>query len=166
MRHAISHEHARMSLKKKVKSMDFSLNLFPSHYGWIKKEVKPKSRAMGRSVIVVDDDDDFRLFLRDRLERMGIQCFDAENGEVAQLILRKHKIDLIITDNHMPKMDGLELIDWLQKTERDMPVIFVSGDLNSSIREKAEEARVYAMFEKPCSLAELSLKVEEAFNEL
>jgi DNA-binding NtrC family response regulator len=62
-------------------------------------------------------------------------------------------------------MDGLELIDWLQQTQRHMPIIFVSGDLSVPVREKAEQAKVYAILEKPCSLSELSLIVEEVFKE-
>ena len=116
--------------------------------------------------MVVDDDDDFRFLLCDRLKRMGMKCFEAENGEVAKLQLKKNHVDLVITDNHMPIMDGLALIDWLQHTQRHMPIIFVSGDLSGPVKVKAEEARVYAIFEKPCSLSEISSKVEEVFKEI
>lgn len=147
-------------------AIDFALNLLPISYGARKKEVILSKQSRGRNVMVVDDDDDFRWLLCDRLKRLGMRCFEAENGEVATLQLKSNHVDLVITDNHMPKMDGLALIEWLQQTQRDMPVIFVSGDVSDLVREKAEEARVYAIFEKPCSLAEISSKVEEVFKEL
>jgi two-component system response regulator AtoC len=148
-------------------AMANTLNIFRSYHndvGTNKKDV-PQPQSARRTVMVVDDDDDFRLILQDRLERMGMQCLEAENGEVARLQLKKNQVDLLITDNHMPKMDGLELIDWLQQTQRHMPIIFVSGDLSVPVREKAAQANVYAIMEKPCSLAELSSVVEEIFKE-
>jgi DNA-binding NtrC family response regulator len=151
--------------RRLVMAIGFSLNIFPSYNAVTKKKAIIQNQSAGRTVMVVDDDDDFRLILRDRLERMGIHCLEAENGEVARLQLKKNQVDLLITDNHMPKMDGLELIDWLQQTQRHMPIIFVSGDLSVPVREKAEQAKVYAILEKPCSLSELSLIVEEVFKE-
>jgi CheY-like chemotaxis protein len=145
--------------------MDFLMNLFPTNYGAMHKNATSLDPSANRIVMVVDDDDDFRLLLSDRLKRMGMKCFEAENGEVAKLLLKRNYVDLIITDNHMPKMDGLELIDWLQKTQRDVPIIFVSGDLSTQTRERAESARVYAILEKPCSLSEVSSKVEEVLKE-
>jgi CheY-like chemotaxis protein len=148
--------------RRLIMASGFSLNIFPSSN--VKNAIL-QNQSAGRTVMVVDDDDDFRLILRDRLERMGIQCLEAENGEVARLQLKKNQVDLLITDNHMPKMDGLELIDWLQQTQRHMPIIFVSGDLSGPVKEKAEQAKVYAILEKPCSLSELSSMVEEVFKE-
>ena len=121
--------------------------------------------SRGKHVMIVDDDTDFRLLLRDRLVRRGLTCVEAENGEVAKKHLKEKHVDLVITDYRMPKMDGLELIDWLHQFQRPVPIIFVSGDLSGSTREKAEQAGVYAIMEKPCSLAELSLVVEEVFSE-
>ncbi len=146
-------------------AIEFALNLFPASFGARRNGAIPLDPFGERKIIVVDDDEDFRLLLCDRLKRMGMTCFEAENGEEAKLQLKKNHIDLVITDNHMPIMDGLALIEWLQRTDRDMPVIFVSGDLSGPIKEKAEEAGVYALFEKPCSLSEISAKVEEVFKE-
>ncbi|MDT3779035.1 response regulator [Nitrospira sp. MA-1] len=116
--------------------------------------------------MIVDDEEDFRLLLRDRLVRLGLTCVEAGNGEEAKVQLKKNHVDMVVTDFRMPKMDGLELIEWLQKNHRDLPIIFVSGDISVPIRQKAEQAGVYAILEKPCSLSDLSLKVVEVFSEL
>jgi two-component system, NarL family, sensor histidine kinase EvgS len=147
--------------------LEFLLNVFSSSYDPSYEERKESlSRASGRNIMVVDDDDDFRFLLRDRLERMGCLCFEAENGDVAKFYLKRNHVDLVITDNHMPGTDGMELIDWLQETQRHVPIILVSGDISRPVREKAEEAGVYACMEKPCSLSEISSKVEEVLKEL
>lgn len=128
-------------------------------------EAIPQKESAGKIVMIVDDDEDFRFLLRDRLVRLGLTCVEAENGEEAKVQFKKNHVDMVVTDFRMPKMDGLELIEWLQQTHRHMPIIFVSGDVSVPTRIKAEQAGVYAIVEKPCSLADLSSKVEEAFNE-
>lgn len=147
-------------------AMDFLLNLFSVSPN-MTREVKakePLDRSTGRRIMVVDDDDDFRFLLCDRLERMGLTCVEAENGDTAKSHLKSFEVDVVITDNHMPVTDGLELIEWLQETQRHVPIILVSGDISRSTREKAEEAGVYAIVEKPCSLSDISLKVEEVLK--
>jgi CheY-like chemotaxis protein len=114
--------------------------------------------------MIVDDDEDFRLLLRGRLVRLGLTCVEAENGEEAKVQFKTKHVDMVVTDFRMPKMDGLELIDWLQQNHRDVPIIFVSGDVSVPIRKKAEQAGVYAILEKPCSLSDLSLKLEEVIG--
>ncbi|WP_342346942.1 response regulator [uncultured Nitrospira sp.] len=130
-----------------------------------RKKAMPQKESPGKIVMIVDDDIDFRLLLRDRLVRLGLLCVEAENGEKAKAQIKKKHVDLVITDYRMPRMDGLELIDWLKQTQRYMPIIFVSGDVSAPIRKKAEQAGVYAILEKPCSLADLSSRVKEAFDE-
>lgn len=146
---------------------DFALNLFPSaHVSKKIKETTPQNRSWGKKIMVVDDDDDFRMLLCHRLESKGAKCFEAENGEVAKLQLKKTHVDLVITDYRMPKIDGLELIEWLHENQEHVPIIFVSGDLSYPIREKAAQARVCAVFSKPCSLSDLSFKAEEILGNL
>ncbi|WNM62191.1 response regulator [Candidatus Nitrospira neomarina] len=141
------------------------LNIFNRDYLVRKRETKSQNPSVGKIVMIVDDDKDFRFLLRDRLVRLGLTCVEAENGEVAKNQLNKKDVDLVITDYRMPKMNGLELIDWLQHTHRYVPIILVSGDLSVPIRNKAKHVGVYAIVEKPCSLSELSTKVQEIFNE-
>ncbi|MGP0593111.1 response regulator [Nitrospira sp. T9] len=141
------------------------LNIFNRDYSVTTRETISQKASGGKIVMIVDDDKDFRLLLRDRLVRLGLTCVEAENGEVAKIQLNKRHVDLVITDYRMPKMNGLELIDWLQHTHRYVPIILVSGDLSVPIRNKAKNVGVYAIMEKPCSLSELSSKVQEIFNE-
>jgi CheY-like chemotaxis protein len=146
--------------------MDISWDLFRSCYGMMTTaSTNAHNRTASRIVMVVDDNDDFRLAVCERLEKMGMKILEAENGEAAALQLKKNHIDLMILDYKMPKMNGLELIEWLQNTQRHVPIIFVSGDINGFVREKVKEAGVFAILEKPCSLSALSLKIQEIFEE-
>lgn len=140
------------------------LNIFNRYNFVATRETMPRKGSAEKTVMIVDDDIDFRLLLRDRLVRLGLTCVEAENGEEAKVQLKKNHVDMVVTDFRMPKMDGLELIEWLQQTHRHVPIIFVSGDVSVLLRKKAEQAGVYAILEKPCSLADLSSKVEEVFD--
>ena len=142
-----------------------SLNSFNPFNRMKACETVPQYQPRHKIVMVVDDDDTFRLILCDRLEQKGLKCVEAENGKVAISQLKKNQVDLIITDYRMPIMDGIELIEWLQRNRIHLPIILISGDLNESTRVHAEQANVYAILEKPCSLSELSLKVKEALGE-
>ncbi len=140
-------------------------NIF-NRYDFVRTwEPLPQKGSTGKIVMIVDDDKDFRFLLRDRLVRLGLTCVEAGNGEEAKVQLKKKHVDMVVTDFRMPKMNGLELIDWLQQNHSYVPIIFVSGDVSVPIRKKAEQAGVYAILEKPCSLSDLSLKVVEGFNE-
>lgn len=139
-------------------------NIFNRYNFVATREAIPQKESAGKIVMIVDDDEDFRFLLRGRLVRLGLTCVEAENGVEAKVQLKKNDVDMVVTDFRMPKMDGLELIEWLQETHRHVPIIFVSGDVSVPIRKKAEQAGVYAILEKPCSLADLSSKVEEVFD--
>jgi CheY-like chemotaxis protein len=147
-------------------AVDLLQKIFPSISDIANGDEKKQTNSglSGRRVMVVDDDEDFRFLVSERLESRGMICFEAENGEVAKELLKGQHVDLVITDNHMPVMNGLELIEWLQETQSYMPVILVSGDISFSVREKAQKAGVDVCVEKPCSLAQLSSKVEEVLN--
>lgn len=140
-------------------------NIFNRYDFVTKRGSIPQEGSTGKIVMIVDDDEDFRLLLRGRLARLGLTCVEAGNGEEAKVQLKKKHVDIVVTDFRMPKMDGLELIDWLQQNHRYVPIILVSGDVSVPIRKKAEQAGVYAILEKPCSLSDLSIKVQEVFNE-
>ena len=145
-------------------AIDLALKLIPAPPPSKMKACMSQNRSPAKKIMVVDDDDDFRLLLCHRLEGKGMKCFEAENGEVAKIRLEHTHVDLVITDYHMPKINGLELIEWLHQKQNHVPVIFVSGDLTYPIRERAAQARVCAIFSKPCSLSDLSLKVEEVLG--
>lgn len=74
--------------------------------------------------------DDNKLGLSARkcvLEEVGHRIATAVNGVDALEQFANAKFDLVVTDYKMPRMDGLELIAGLRKTQPDLPVILISG---------------------------------------
>ncbi len=74
----------------------------------------PKGR-----ILVIDDEEDVREVLRLHLESAGFDVLDAENGEVGINILRSEdnmvNVGLILCDIRMPKVNGMECVDFLKK---------------------------------------------------
>ncbi len=83
-------------------------------------------RAMAR-VLIVDDDEGDRLFQRTILEEAGHELFFAANGEEAMKAYFRKRIDVVVTDLHMPRGDGIELIEAIIGIDPDAAIIAVSG---------------------------------------
>jgi len=86
--------------------------------------------AKGR-ILVVDDEEDVREVLRLHLEGAGYNVLEAENGEVGISVLRSEdnmvNIGLILCDIRMPKVNGVECVDFLRKEAPGIPVVMVTG---------------------------------------
>jgi len=82
-------------------------------------------------ILVVDDEDDVREVLKLHLEGAGYHILEAENGEVAISVLRSEdnmiNVGLILCDIRMPKVNGVECIDFLRREAPGIPVVVVTG---------------------------------------
>jgi CheY-like chemotaxis protein len=75
-------------------------------------------------VLVVDGDADLRRLLRARLERLGVVCLEAGDGERAVEQAREEPPDLILLDVQLPRLDGFEVVDMLRQGKlRGTPLI-------------------------------------------
>jgi CheY-like chemotaxis protein len=85
--------------------------------------------AVGRHVLLVDDDDMMRRGMRLALEKDGWEVNEAENGRVALARLAETRPDIIMLDLMMPEMDGFEfLVEMRSRAEwRDIPVLVVTA---------------------------------------
>jgi two-component system alkaline phosphatase synthesis response regulator PhoP len=90
--------------------------------------------APSNRILLVDDDIDIRLLSADLLFHSGYQVDTAGDGESGWEALQTRNYDLLITDNQMPKVSGLELVKKLRSARMALPVILASGampeDLN------------------------------------
>ena len=88
---------------------------------------------MAYSVLVVDDSPVMRRFIRRVMSLSGFElgeCWEACNGEEALAELKKHAVDVILTDINMPKMNGEEFLKRLEQegTLRRVPTLVISTD--------------------------------------
>ena len=80
-------------------------------------------------VLVVDDQSEVRSAVARLLSRLGYGVQEAGSGPDAMRMVRQTAFDAVLTDLHMPDMNGLELIVALQAARPGMPIVAMSGDV-------------------------------------
>jgi len=78
-------------------------------------------------ILLVDDSPVERLALGHYLRRHGYVVDEAEDGKSALAHLQNREVDLLLLDLQMPEMSGFEVLKYLQKHRRGLPVILLSG---------------------------------------
>ncbi len=81
-----------------------------------------------KRILVVDDNETFRLPLSATLQSAGYEVETAAEGGLAVKLHRKRPFDLVITDLVMPDQEGLETIMQLRQFQPDLRIIAISGD--------------------------------------
>jgi DNA-binding response OmpR family regulator len=81
-----------------------------------------------RRILVVDDDPTIRQVSMTVLERSGYEVDAAEDGAAAWVSLNADCYDLLITDNNMPHVTGIELLKKLRAARMELPVIMATGN--------------------------------------
>ena len=123
---------------------------------------QPEQVANKEKILVVDDDQAHRTCLKDFLEIRGYVCLEAENGVQALQVLETQPVDMIITDNQMPLMDGLELIEQVNQdySGETLPIFLMTAELSYPVRLRAFKSGVNRVFEKPLDFQELCHAVD------
>lgn len=110
---------------------DYVIIESPDYIGSLIESVQRTDLNRFIKVLVVDDSKVERGLHRKLLEKQRLQVLEAENGKDALAMLNQHKdIRLILTDYHMPEMDGLELLKQIRKgfSSTQLAVMVVSGE--------------------------------------
>ncbi len=118
--------------------------------------------ASNNWILLVDDNDSHRTTLKDFLELQGYSCIEAPNGIAALEVLRKTPISLIITDNHMPEMGGMEFIEHVNTefSHETFPIVLLTAELSHEVRLQAFKNGVNRVFEKPVDFREICTAVD------
>lgn len=116
------------------------------------------------SILVTDDDDDFRQTLCGVLEPRGFRTMPARTGEEALRILGREEVHLVLMDYHMPRLTGLETFRLARQMRAMLPCILMSARLDEAIREQARRAQILSVLSKPVSRGELTHAVERALT--
>ena len=102
-------------------------------------------------VLVVEDFEDTRLFLRLALEDHGFIVLEAENGEKAVENANREKPDVILMDLTMPLMDGFAAAKLIRQNEtlKDVPIIAITAHQETDFRSDAKASGFDAYVTKP-----------------
>lgn len=101
--------------------------------------------------LVVEDNKTNQLIVKSLLEQIGIDSILAENGQEAIDVYKENaqKISLILMDLHMPVMNGYDAARIIRKQSVDVPIIALTADVISGVKEKCAESGIYHYISKP-----------------
>jgi len=106
---------------------------------------------MPRTVLVVDDSVTIRQMVSFTLKEAGFTVLEAIDGQDALQRLGSGRVDLVVTDLNMPRMDGITLIRALRgrSTTRSTPVLMLTTESQESKRQEGRAAGATAWIVKP-----------------
>jgi CheY-like chemotaxis protein len=106
-------------------------------------------------ILIVEDESDVREFLVRAVRRLAptADVTAASNGSEALSIFQKQPCDLILTDQRMPVMRGIDLLRAVRDMGSAVPVIFITADV--IVEEQALHAGANAVFFKPVSIRQI-----------
>lgn len=107
-----------------------------------------------RTILIVEDGDDSRHFMRLALEQLGYLVIEAENGLTAVEVAERERPDLILMDLSLPVMDGISATGKIRATDglERVPIIAVTAHQEADLREGAKAAGFDAYITKPIDM--------------
>lgn len=125
----------------------------------------PWAYHMKKPILLIEDDRPYRQALRLYLESHGFSAREAEDGREALVLLDGGlDVDIIISDYHMPVINGLDFLKALSYRVKgqDVRVILVSGNMTKEIEKEAKQAGAFALLPKPFDFQDLLALVSRA----
>lgn len=145
--------------------LDIYLPLIKEHV--LKGKSKKAAPHAGRTetLLVVEDEEIVRAFMKRMLENAGYKVIDAGNGEDAVARFRAHDdISLVLSDVVMPGKSGKEVLDEIRKLKPDIKVVFISGYAPDVIRNKGMFDEGTDFIQKPFNKNDLLRKVRNMLD--
>jgi len=112
----------------------------------------------------VDDEAEIILMMQQMLERLGYTVTARTNGMEALEAFRAHpdKYDLVITDQSMPGMTGLQLAEKIMRIRADIPIIHLTGLLEQTTADDAVKKIITESISKPVNIKKLAKAIQRA----
>ena len=111
----------------------------------------PEARQAGPVVLIVDDDDRLREYVRVNLEMEGYTVHEAGSAEQGMQVLDESRPDLVLLDVMMPQVDGWEMLRRVHERHGagSIPVVMFSGKVDDRAADQAVERGAQGFIGKP-----------------
>ena len=116
-------------------------------------------------VLIVDDEDRFREALSSQLKLRGYNVLDTASGEDAIKIVRHENPEVVVLDQRMPRMDGIQTLKELKKIRPEVQIIMHTGHGCTESARVTGKHGVFCYLEKPCDLDEMIRVIQAATEE-
>lgn len=154
--HGIVHEHGGHIILDSKLNQGSTINIF---LPLIEKDKTNKSKeysidkikGLNKNIVIIDDEASITIYLSDLLSQYGYKINTFNDSEKALQYITEHKseVDLIISDQTMPDLTGLELSKKVFKISKEVPVILCSGYSKDLEEQVKLETNIKAYMEKP-----------------
>lgn len=117
-----------------------------------------------KTILAVDDEPHMRRLLEISLRQAGYQPLSAANAREALSLIQEQVVDLVVSDLHMPGMNGLQLLTELRKQYEHLPFIMVTaqGEIKTAVEAMKLGASDYIL--RPFELETLELAIQRALT--
>ncbi len=167
-----------LSSREKEEDIEFAFKVGASNYitksnarndirARVKEILDKRSLLNGRTVLVVDDSPSIRNLIEKALTKAGFQVILAENGRKALDLLYQYSPDMILSDLHMPVLDGLGLCKIIHNNKdfSQIPFIIMSSDGDRAKMRQLLEYGASAYLVKPFNIDQLVVTAERFLSD-
>jgi two-component system, chemotaxis family, chemotaxis protein CheY len=119
---------------------------------------------MGKRILIAEDDNMTRRLLVEGLRLRGHLVIEARDGIEALSSLDGQPLDIIITDLHMPRMNGIELTKEIRCNIKYMkvPILVLSSETDQEKKEVAVNSNITGWIKKPINMEKLQALIDRA----
>jgi two-component system sensor histidine kinase/response regulator len=129
------------------------------------------------SILIVDDEIGIQLGIKRVLQNFTVsfpfhdedfnyELIETGTGEEAMNILENNKIDIVLLDNKLPGIEGIEVLEYIKEKEYDIAVIMITSYASIDLAVKATNNGAFNFVPKPFNQADLKMAVENATKHL
>ena len=115
-------------------------------------------------ILIIDDDPSFRKLLERNLQSAGFETVVATSGREGLALHAEGGIDLVVSDIHMPEMDGIAALREFRRKDPDLPVVLVTAQATVETAMKAVKLGAFDYVRKPTDLEKLPTIVKNALS--
>ena len=108
------------------------------------------------AILITDDDRAWRETLEGVFAPRGYRTLLASDGGEALEIVEREEVHVLLADLHMPRIDGLELVERLVVRRRDLPAVLMTADRSEEVRSEARARGFESVLTKPVSFGRLT----------
>ncbi|TAL25850.1 MAG: response regulator, partial [Nitrospirae bacterium] len=108
--------------------------------------------ASEHEILIVDDDSSIRFFLGELLKKEGFRFATAGTGAEASALLKNYEYSLVLLDEKMPGMSGIEVLEHIKAEGYPMPVIMITAYGSKELAIRALKQGAYDFFTKPVDI--------------
>ena len=121
-------------------------------------------------ILVIDDEEDFRMLMKMWLESKGYSVIQAPDGAAGIEVVKAEKPNIIFVDLRMPGMDGSETISGIRQFDKKVPIIIISSYVSDIKMQEVISSGISGVFykdqdfEKGSALLETALRTHKTLN--